>query len=88
MTGRATGWVAGCTKMGGLIAQGLSIAALVPPMMLAAGAILEPVGLSLAMVAAFGGETRDTDLRALERSELESPTAREGRGQRQIGRRM
>ncbi|TLY70861.1 MAG: MFS transporter, partial [Gammaproteobacteria bacterium] len=28
--GRATGWVAGCSKLGGLIAQGLSVAGVVP----------------------------------------------------------
>ena len=30
--GRATGWIAACTKAGGLGAQALSIAALVPPL--------------------------------------------------------
>ena len=68
--GRATGWVAGCTKMGGLIAQALSIAALVPPLTIAAGAILAPVGLSLVMTAVFGAETRGRDLRELDRAAI------------------
>ena len=36
--GRATGWVAACTKAGGVAAQALSITALVPAMGVAAGA--------------------------------------------------
>src|SRR5262249_9390039 len=35
--GRATGWIAGCSKLGGLMAQGLSVLALVPPIGAAAG---------------------------------------------------
>jgi putative MFS transporter len=83
--GRATGWVAGCTKMGGLIAQGLSIAALVPPLTVAAGAILAPVGLSLVMTAAFGAETRDRDLRELEPSDLRSGAAKQSPAPRRSG---
>ena len=43
--GRATGWIAACTKGGGLIAQLLSLLALVPALFTAALAILVPVGL-------------------------------------------
>ena len=35
--GRATGWVAGCSKVGGVLAQGLALLALVPAFALAAG---------------------------------------------------
>jgi len=65
--GRATGLVAACTKGGGLVAQLLSLLALVPGLFMAALAILVPVGLSLALVWRFGVETRGRDLRDFER---------------------
>jgi len=64
--GRATGWIAACTKGGGLAAQVLGIAALVPPMAVTAVAILLPSALALALIAWFGRETRGVDLRAME----------------------
>ena len=64
--GRATGWIAACTKAGGLIAQGLSIAALTPSMGVAAAAILLPAGLALILVLLFGRETRGQDLRLVD----------------------
>jgi putative MFS transporter len=64
--GRATGWVAGCSKVGGLIAQGLSVLALVPALDLAALTIAVPAGLSLLLIALLGRETRNRDLRELE----------------------
>ena len=64
--GRATGWVAGCSKLGGLFAQGLSVLALVPGLGIAALVIAVPAGLSLALIALFGRETRGRDLRELE----------------------
>jgi putative MFS transporter len=64
--GRATGWVAGCSKIGGLIAQGLSVVALVPALDIAALAIAVPAGLSLVLIAILGRETRNRDLRDLE----------------------
>ncbi len=66
--GRATGWIAACTKGGGLVAQLLSLLALVPGLFLAAMAILVPVGLSLVLVWRFGAETRGRDLRDFESS--------------------
>ncbi len=63
---RATGWIAGCSKIGGLIAQGLSVLALVPALDVAALAIAVPAGLSLALIAILGRETRNRDLRDLE----------------------
>ncbi len=64
--GRATGWVAGCSKVGGVIAQGFAALALVPAFGLAAGAIAVPTVASLLLIAAFGHETRGRDLRELE----------------------
>ena len=64
--GRATGWVAGCSKVGGLIAQGLSALALVPALGLAAAIVAVPALASLALIAWFGRETRGRDLRELE----------------------
>jgi putative MFS transporter len=64
--GRATGWVAGWSKIGGLIAQVLSALALVPALGLAAAVISIPAALSLALVWIFGRETQGRDLRELE----------------------
>ena len=64
--GRATGWVAGCSKVGGVFAQGFAALALVPAFGLAAGAIAIPTVASLLLIAMFGHETRDRDLRELE----------------------
>jgi putative MFS transporter len=64
--GRTTGWVAACTKAGGVGAQALSIAALVPPMAVVAGLILVPVLLGSILIAWFGRETRGGDLRGLD----------------------
>jgi putative MFS transporter len=65
--GRATGWVAACTKGGGVIAQTISIAALVPALGTAALAIMVPTALALVLILRFGTETRGLDLRELER---------------------
>jgi putative MFS transporter len=60
--GRATGLVAGSSKFGGLAANALTIAAMVPGV-IAAGVLLAlPVALSAGMVARYGRETRDVDL--------------------------
>jgi putative MFS transporter len=64
--GRATGWIAACTKGGGLIAQLLSLLGLVPALFVAALLILVPVGLSLGLVWRCCIETRGRDLRDLE----------------------
>lgn len=65
--GRATGWVAACTKAGGVIAQSLSIAALIPPLGIAAAIVIIPVAIGLLLFVRFGTETRGLDLRHLER---------------------
>jgi MFS transporter, putative metabolite:H+ symporter len=64
--GRATGWIAACTKAGGLLAQILSISALVPPLGIAAAAIMAPILLGFGLVARFGIETRGIDLRQVD----------------------
>jgi putative MFS transporter len=64
--GRATGWVAACTKAGGLAAQLLSLLGLVPGLAWAAVLALIPVLLALVLVLRYGAETRGRDLRDLE----------------------
>jgi putative MFS transporter len=66
LRGRATGWIAGCSKTGGVMAQGLAALALVPALGLAAGVVAVPAALSLVLVAAFGHETRGRELSKLE----------------------
>ncbi len=66
LRGRATGWVAGCSKVGGVMAQGMAALALVPTFGLTAGGIAIPAVASLLLVAIFGHETRGRDLRELE----------------------
>ena len=65
--GRATGWVAGCSKIGGVIAQALGVFSLVPAFGLAAGAVAVPTLASLLLIVIFGDETRGRDLRDLEK---------------------
>jgi putative MFS transporter len=64
--GRATGWVAGCSKLGGLLAQGLSVAGAVPPLAAALLVIAAPVTVAWLLISRFGRETRGRDLRDLE----------------------
>ncbi|RZJ05731.1 MAG: MFS transporter [Brevundimonas sp.] len=64
--GRATGWVAGCSKLGGLLAQGLTVAGAVPPLGVAAGLIAAPALVGLALIALLGKETRGRDLSELD----------------------
>jgi putative MFS transporter len=65
--GRGTGWVAACSKLGGLFAQMLSILALVPLLGAAALMIMVPMMLALVLVTQFCNETRGLDLRTLDR---------------------
>ena len=74
--GRATGWIAGCSKVGGVMAQGLAVFALVPVFGAAAGAIAVPTVASLLLIALFGHETRGRDLRELETSSGRISSAR------------
>jgi putative MFS transporter len=64
--GRATGWVAACTKAGGLAAQLLGLLGLVPGLAWAAVLALVPVLLALFLVVRYCAETRGRDLRDLE----------------------
>ena len=64
--GRATGWVAGCSKLGGLFAQTLSVLGAAPALSAAALAISFPSVAALLLLAWFGRETRQRDLRELE----------------------
>jgi putative MFS transporter len=64
--GRAAGWIAGCSKVGGVLAQSLAVYSLVPAFGLAAGAVALPPLASLLLIAIFGHETRGRDLRELE----------------------
>jgi putative MFS transporter len=64
--GRATGWVAMFTKGGRVLAQTLSIIALIPPLGITAVIIMVPVVISLALFIRYGTETRGLDLRHLE----------------------
>lgn len=71
--GRATGWVAACTKAGGVGAQALAICALAPSMGLSAALILIPTAIAMVLIAWFGRETRGRDLRDLDRSDMAMP---------------
>ena len=73
--GRATGWIAGCSKIGGLFAQLLSVVGLAPPIAMAAAAAGVPAMIALVLVARFGRETRLRDLRDLETSTRITPQA-------------
>lgn len=64
--GRATGWVAACTKGGGLFAQLLGLLGLVPALLFGAWMVLVPVLLGLVLVAWHCAETRGRDLRVLD----------------------
>jgi putative MFS transporter len=64
--GRATGWVAACTKAGGLVAQALTISGIALSMGTSSLLVMAPTALSLALIAWFGRETRGRDLRDLE----------------------
>ena len=64
--GRATGWVAGFSKGGGVLAQTLGALALVPALDVAAGAVAIPCVLSVVLILLIGRETHRRDLRELE----------------------
>jgi putative MFS transporter len=73
--GRATGWVAGFSKAGGVSAQVLGMMALVPALGVAAGIVAILAVLSMVMIAVTGLDTRGRDLRELEASQLSSEVA-------------
>ena len=65
--GRATGWVAGFSKAGGLVAQVLSLFALVPALNAAAGGVAVPCLACIGLIMLTGRETHGHDLRELEK---------------------
>jgi putative MFS transporter len=71
--GRATGWIAACTKGGGVIAQALFIGKMLPSLGAIAGAIVIPMVAAFGLVAWFGRETRGIDLRQLDDALDEAP---------------
>ena len=64
--GRATGWVAACTKGGGLAAQSLTTSGIVLSMGMSSLLVMIPTAISFGLVAWFGRETRGRDLRDLD----------------------
>ena len=64
--GRATGWVAACTKAGGLFAQALTISGIALSMGTVSLLVMAPTMLSLILVAWLGRESRARDLRDLD----------------------
>lgn len=64
--GRSTGLIAACSKLGGVLAQLLSILAIIPTLGVSALMIAIPTVLALIFVARFGKETRGRDLRDLD----------------------
>jgi putative MFS transporter len=64
--GRATGWVAACTKTGGLLAQALGVFGLVPGLAWGSALTLAPIAVALVLVMRHCTETRGRDLREME----------------------
>ena len=64
--GRATGWVAGFSKAGGLAAQAIGALALVPALGVAALLVAIPSGLAMLLIFILGKDTKGRDLRELE----------------------
>ena len=64
--GRAVGWIAACTKGGGLVAQLLGLLGLAPSGMGGAALVLVPIAVSLAWITRSCPETRGRDLRLLD----------------------
>jgi putative MFS transporter len=64
--GRATGLVAGSSKVGGIAAQCVSMAAIVPGLATAALILALPVVISAVLVQRFGAETRGRRLEELD----------------------
>jgi putative MFS transporter len=74
--GRATGWIAGCSKLGGLIAQGASVLGAALPFAVAAFVVAIPSGLAFLLIAWLGRETRGLDLRKIDTARPNSPKSR------------
>ena len=64
--GRATGWIAACTKAGGLASQLFGLFGFMPTLVLGSAAILVPLLAALALVALYCIDTRGRDLREVD----------------------
>jgi putative MFS transporter len=64
--GRVTGWIAGCSKLGGLLAQSFSVFGAAPPLATVIFVVAAVAGAALILIALFGHESRGRDLRELE----------------------
>jgi len=73
--GRATGLVAGSSKLGGIVAQLVTMGAAVPGLAMAALALAVPVALGATLAGRYGAETRGRRL-----EELDTPEAADGAG--------
>jgi putative MFS transporter len=71
--GRATGWIAACSKLGGLLAQGLGLIGALPPFGAAALAVAVVTAVAAVLIAWLGSESRGRDLRELESAEWRVP---------------
>ena len=60
--GRATGWVAGVSKFGGLLAQGLAVLGVAPVFAVAAGAVAFITFVALVLIVWFCDDTRERDV--------------------------
>jgi putative MFS transporter len=60
--GRATGWVAGVSKFGGLLAQGLAVLGVAPVFAVAAGAVAFITFFALVLIVWFCDDTRERDV--------------------------
>jgi putative MFS transporter len=68
LRGRGTGWVAGSSKIGGVLAQLASIGAVVPALGAAALTLAVPILAAGVLVGRFGPETRGRVLDGAERA--------------------
>ncbi len=75
--GRATGLVAGSSKLGGIVAQLVTMGAVVPALAMAALALAVPVALGAALVGRYGAETRGRRLEELDTPEAAGEAGRE-----------
>jgi putative MFS transporter len=60
--GRATGWIASCSKLGGVAAQCISVAGNALPFAVSAGLVAFAAILSMLLIGRVGHETRGLDL--------------------------
>jgi putative MFS transporter len=68
--GRASGWIAGCSKLGGLIVQAITVAGAAPAFGVAALVMAVPSAAALVLIGYTGHETRGRDLRDIDRGKL------------------